>query len=27
LEEHPRHSPGQGIIRWRLAVAAQPAPH
>jgi hypothetical protein len=23
FEEHPRHAPAQGIIRWRLAVAAQ----
>lgn len=27
LEEHPRHSPGQGTVRWRLAVAAQNEPH
>jgi hypothetical protein len=25
--EHPRHSPMQGAIRWRLAVAAQREPH
>ena len=22
-EQHPRHAPANGIIRWRLAVAAQ----
>jgi hypothetical protein len=27
LENHPRHSPAQGPIRWRLAVAAQKEPH
>ena len=27
FEEHPRHAPAQGIIRWRLAVAAQHEPH
>lgn len=27
LEKHPQHSPAQGTIRWRLAVAAQPDPH
>ena len=27
LENHPRHSPAQGTIRWRLAVAAQKEPH
>ncbi len=27
LDEHPRHSPAQGAIRWRLAVAAQQDPH
>jgi hypothetical protein len=27
LENHPKHSPAQGTIRWRLAVAAQPDPH
>ena len=26
-ENHPRHSPAQGSIRWRLAVAAQREPH
>jgi hypothetical protein len=26
-EQHPRHSPAQGTIRWRLAVAAQHEPH
>ena len=26
-EKHPRHSPTQGTIRWRLAVAAQHEPH
>ncbi len=26
LEKHP-HSPAQGVIRWRLAVAAQREPH
>jgi len=26
-EKHPRHSPAQGEIRWRLAVAAQHEPH
>jgi hypothetical protein len=24
---HPRHSPAQGPVRWRLAVAAQGEPH
>lgn len=27
LDKHPRHSPAQGAIRWRLAVAAQQDPH
>ena len=27
LEKHPKHSPAQGTIRWRLAVAAQQEPH
>ena len=27
LENHPKHSPAQGTIRWRLAVAAQKEPH
>lgn len=27
LDKHPRHSPAQGAIRWRLAVAAQQEPH
>jgi hypothetical protein len=27
LEGHPTHSPGQGTIRWRLAVAARHEPH
>lgn len=27
LGDHPRHSPAQGAIRWRLAVAAQQEPH
>ena len=26
-EKHPRHSPAQGPIRWRLAVAVQQEPH
>jgi hypothetical protein len=26
-ENHPKHSPAQGTIRWRLAVAAQKEPH
>jgi len=26
-ENHPRHLPAQGKIRWRLAVAAQREPH
>ena len=26
-ENHPKHSPAQGKIRWRLAVAAQKEPH
>ncbi len=26
-ENHPKHSPAQGKIRWRLAVAAQREPH
>ena len=26
-ENHPRHSPAQGPVRWRLAVAAQQEPH
>ena len=27
LEKHPKHSLAQGVVRWRLAVAAQPEPH
>ena len=27
LEQHPKHSPAQGTIRWRLAVAVQQEPH
>ena len=27
LDKHSRHSPAQGTIRWRLAVAAQQEPH
>jgi hypothetical protein len=27
VDKHPQHSPGQGPVRWRLAVAAQPEPH
>ena len=27
LEKHPKHSPAQGVVRLRLAVAAQPEPH
>jgi len=27
LENHPTHSPAQGTVRWRLAVAAQREPH
>ena len=26
-DRHPQHSPGQGPVRWRLAVAAQQEPH
>jgi len=27
LDDHPRHSPAQGAVRWRLCVAAQLKPH
>ena len=27
LDQHSRHLPAQGTIRWRLAVAAQHEPH
>jgi hypothetical protein len=27
IENHPKHSPAQWTIRWRLAVAAQKEPH
>ena len=26
-DRHPKHAPGQGPVRWRLAVAAQHEPH
>jgi len=26
-DNHPKHAPTQGRIRWRLAVAAQREPH